>query len=1043
MRCGRPLAGGILAGVCPACAWAGINLEANEVEAADPGGPVPTVLFTVSGHEVLAEIARGGAGIVYRACQREPRREVALKMLLPQQSGSTEVRERFRLESATIAALDHPAILPVYATGEHDGLPWFTMKLATGGTLADSGQSLRGRWRAIADLLASLADGVHYAHSRGVLHRDLKPGNVLFDEAGRAHVSDFGLAKFASTRTDLTRAMSVMGTPAYMAPEVAAGGTAAATIAADVYSLGAMLYELLAGRPPFEGDSLSALFKQVAERTPDPPSRHAAGAPRELEIIALHCLEKDPGRRYASAAELADDLRLWLAGRSIRARPAGTVGRMLRWARRNPALACVAAALVLTLFVGSAMVFTANRKLRSALAESLVAQARAVRQSGRQGQRFEALALVARAARIESTPIARDEAIAALALPDWKPQERLQLWQGNTFSVTPSADFSAYLVEDSAQRFSLYRRGDSAARWTWTGPDQSASQPVFSRDSRWIAIRARNDVVEVLDCDTGASVLHLTGRPYAFKDQVWGFGQDMDFTPDGSLLAVTRPAGGVSFHRLPEGGDAGVWEAKQWVTEIKFSQDGARLAVGGGHERADSMLAVVDVATARTLAQETPARRVEFVEWSADGRWIACRVSGGNAEVRASADLSIRATLGDRASLHAHFTPDGDRLFLTEQIGETRLWEIESGAMLLAHQDGGRPANHFADAPIRQWRDYAAGPVVLSTFEPSAILRLFFSDEENYTVPQVGSPAELSPDRRLLAVGGWGGGMIVTLDGSEPNLPIRTGSQKSAGTLRFDPTDQAVWSCLHEAGLRRHPLVRLASGRLEAGAPEIIDQDVGFYFAATHRPSGRFALVNRDAGIVKIVDSRARREVFRWSHAGAWTAEFSPDGTILIVNGDTVQTGDPAAIHRIETGAVVRGLTAAPGRMARWSADGAWVLAAEGRDATRLWRTAGWEPGAILPTELQGPNRRAAFSRDGRLLAVRTSTGVQLLSTVSGAPVAHLTLPSDPGFAVDLCFDGNERLLGIFLNGRVCVWDLVALRRELKAVGLDWVEDDQ
>ncbi len=319
---------------CPRCALEGVLSDRDGEPAPDPGNSAGGVLFTVPGHKVIEELGRGAAGIVYRARQENPAREVALKILRPHEAGSVESRARFRLEAITLAGLDHPVILPVLSVGEHDGLPYFTMKLCAGGSLAERLSRYQGDWRAIAQLMVTLADAVHYAHLRGVLHRDLKPGNVLFDEADRPFVSDFGLAKvLEATDGDrpVTRPMVVMGTPGYLAPEVLAGGSNATT-AADVYALGAILHELLVGAPP-------------ASPTP----AVGQGGPRDLAVIAAKCLMPETAARYASAAALAEDLRAWLAGRPIAARPVSALGQAAAWARRNPALAGVSIAALLLL----------------------------------------------------------------------------------------------------------------------------------------------------------------------------------------------------------------------------------------------------------------------------------------------------------------------------------------------------------------------------------------------------------------------------------------------------------------------------------------------------------------------------------------------------------------------------------------------------------------------------------------------------------------------------------------------------------------------
>src|SRR5215472_15320872 len=266
--CGAVLPKNRLSGLCPACAWNSLFAVDEESAAVPP----TAALMRVAGYELLEEIARGGMGIVYRARQLEPRRTVALKMLLPHQLGSPEVTQRFRMEVRALSELEHPGILPVHQMAEHDGMPFFTMKLATGGTLAQRKDQYAGNWRGIAQLVAVLADAVQFAHERGVLHRDLKPSNILFDEQNHPYVSDFGLAKLVNADADLTRSVDFLGTPHYVAPEIVTRSARYATTASDIYSLGAILYELLAGCPPFEAEGVPALLKRIAEEEPLRPS---------------------------------------------------------------------------------------------------------------------------------------------------------------------------------------------------------------------------------------------------------------------------------------------------------------------------------------------------------------------------------------------------------------------------------------------------------------------------------------------------------------------------------------------------------------------------------------------------------------------------------------------------------------------------------------------------------------------------------------------------------------------------------------------------
>jgi serine/threonine protein kinase/tetratricopeptide (TPR) repeat protein len=298
---------------------------------------------SIADYEILSEIARGGMGIVYRARQRIPARVVALKMILPAHISSARAIARFRTEAEAAASLDHPGILPVYAVGEKDGAPFYSMKFAEGGSLAARLAAFRDKPRDSADLIAKLARATAHAHERGILHRDLKPGNVLFDGTGKAFVSDFGLAKWLERECDLTQTLAILGTPHYMASEQTAPSHSL-TPAADIYSLGAILFHLLTGRVPFRGENALEVLRRAAERPAPRPRSLNRNVPADLETICLKCLEKNPLARYSSATALADDLDRFLARRTILARRANPITQASQWARRNPWIAFLGAA---------------------------------------------------------------------------------------------------------------------------------------------------------------------------------------------------------------------------------------------------------------------------------------------------------------------------------------------------------------------------------------------------------------------------------------------------------------------------------------------------------------------------------------------------------------------------------------------------------------------------------------------------------------------------------------------------------------------------
>src|SRR5437868_1574204 len=334
--------------------WRAVCRVRDELDALFPaatvrGVVVPALLPSVAslpefpGYTVEAELGHGGMGVVYRAWHLRLHRRVALKMLLAGPHAQPEERERFLREAEVVAGLRHPNIVQVYEAGDVDGRSYFTMELVEGGSLAQQIQGVPQPFRKAAALVATLADAVQVAHQSGIMHRDLKPANILLTADGTPKVTDFGLARRLQGGGALTLSGVPMGTPSYMAPEQAQGQRDAAGPAADVYALGAILYELLTGRPPFRAETAAETVLQVLHQEPASPSRLNDKVPRDLETICQKCLHKVPGRRYASAAALADDLRRFGEGRPIQARPVSRGERLWRWGRRNPTTAALLA----------------------------------------------------------------------------------------------------------------------------------------------------------------------------------------------------------------------------------------------------------------------------------------------------------------------------------------------------------------------------------------------------------------------------------------------------------------------------------------------------------------------------------------------------------------------------------------------------------------------------------------------------------------------------------------------------------------------------
>ncbi len=384
--CGRAVPAHAAAGLCAQCLAESLLGET----------PPPDGAQFLGGYELLEVIGRGGMGTVWRARQAgipDATREVALKAVAAARALHPGVERRFRAEIGVVLRLEHPGIVPVYDAGVADGQLFFTMKLLTGGTLQEQP---RKSPQVIAQTMVRVARAVAYAHERGVLHRDLKPANILLDEHGEPFVADFGLARLLDTSPGseaLTKSRDIVGTPAFMAPEQAAGGGALLTTAVDVYGLGGVLYFLLSGRAPAEGSSHAEILRAVAERDPVRPSSLHDSVPRDLEIIAMKCLEKKPSARYTGAGELADDLDRWLRGEPIRARPPTARERLRAWARRHRVQAALWPLVICFLAAGSIMVWRHNVALTRERDAATLATERAEASEQHAGQELYASAL--------------------------------------------------------------------------------------------------------------------------------------------------------------------------------------------------------------------------------------------------------------------------------------------------------------------------------------------------------------------------------------------------------------------------------------------------------------------------------------------------------------------------------------------------------------------------------------------------------------------------------------------------------------------------
>jgi WD40 repeat protein len=701
---------------------------------APPAAPLPSSLGRF---QIRRELGHVAFGIVFLAYDPHLRRDVALKVPRAEALVSPQARERFLREARAAAGLEHPNVVPVYEAGEAGSVCYIASAYCPGTTLA---QWLRQRdepvpARQAATLVATLADGVEHAHNRHVVHRDLKPANVLLENTGgdkatldlTPRIADFGLAKLvegerpeASATGAQTESGAIVGTPCYMAPEQAGGHSREVGPAADVYALGSILYEVLTGRPPFQGETVLDVLLQVRTEEPVPPGSLRARLPRDLETICLKCLEKTPARRYATAQALADDLRRFLADEPVQARPVGRPERLWRWCRRNPVVAGLLATVAATLLVG-AMVATLFGLAANAEARHAEEAAGKAQDNERWALEQKREAEAARTQAEKDRTRANDEARKAREQEEQKDRQLTR------------AEWLVYAGQlDRAQQ--AWREGDArvardlldSARWdyrdwehrylhtlfntshlTFLGHTGWVSSVTFSPDGKRIASGSQDRTVKVWDAQTGHELLTIKGHTD------WAPG--VAFSPDGTRLAS------ASFDRTVK-----VWDAQSGrqlldlkghtnrVTSVAFSPDGRRLASGSD----DHTLKLWDAQTGRqTLDLKGHTSDVTSVAFSPDGTRLA---SG-------SADQTVKvwdAQTGRQAlELSTHtapvvtvaFSPDGTRLASGSLDHTVKVWDAHSGQQLLDLKphagvfgvafspDGRRLAGSASDWAVKVW----------------------------------------------------------------------------------------------------------------------------------------------------------------------------------------------------------------------------------------------------------------------------------------------------------------------------------------------------
>jgi WD40 repeat protein len=1015
-------------------------------------------------------------GVVYKARQLRLNRLVALKMILAEHATPAQ-RARFRAEAEAVACLQHPHIVHIYDVGEQDGRPYFSMEYVEGHSLAQLLHGTPQPARQAASLVQTLARAIHTAHERGIVHRDLKPANILLTTETQRHreeknravdqdasslclgasvvsllpkITDFGLAKHLDLAAGQTASGMIVGTPSYMAPEQADAKRQAIGPAADVYALGAILYELLTGRPPFRAETPLETLRQVLSEEPIPLSQLQRKTPRDLNTVCMKCLRKEPLRRYRTALALAEDLERFLANQPIHARRTPAWERTWRWCRRNPAVAGLALAvtsLLLTVAVGASLGMLrlrteqestlaqlhrseqaeANEKRR--LFAALLAQARASRTGQRLGRRFQALDLVTEASQLarslnlgeEEFRKLRTEAASCLALADLRVDYE---WPGSpdgTFCIAFDGNLGRYARVDTNQAVSVRRVANDEELYHLPGMGPRLAVTAFSEDGRFLVLLGDNQHMRLWRV-TGTTPVQILEAHDA---------SNVSFSPDSRLFALARPDGTIAIHNLESTQQTARLRTTRPVNGLAFSPVARQLAAG-----CTDGIQVLDLDTGRVVAQFGRGVAIGTPTWHPEGKLLAGVEANSN-----------RITVWDvprcepRLVLEGHtdnvsqvvFNHAGDLLASDGWDEKLRIWDIQTGKQLI--ETPSRNAVRFAFSPDD--RRLAAVRIhnkvqileVAANRAYRTLARHPDAGKDWYRSLSTDPPSSVASSRQSLIAAGAGRrgfGLWDLATGREAGFVKLPESYE----VLFDPSGALLtnradgvwrWPARHDA---------VSPGRIRLGPPERLPLRGSTDQIASSADGRVLATAQRGQG--GLVWHAGRADPVRlFPHGDVRFIAVSPNGR-LVATGSHHGTG--VKVWDSQSGALVKELlVGVPHTEVAFSPDGKW-LATLGGIGCRLWAVDSWNEGPPIG------GVRFAFSPDSALLAVETGTGViALVNPGTGREYVRLEDPNQHRANLLRFSSEGTRLVTINIDDNsLHVWDLQAVRRELADLGLDW-----